>query len=179
MGTGERPTDWVPPERPDDDHLVEWYRSQVEEVADAIVVLDPSTPRWTWSRDHTAGFIQRRMAQEFTVHAWDAENVVGEPNPIDAKVVIDGVDEYLDVFLSSNEGALAGASVTVHFHSTDAEGEWMLTLGDGNLDVERTHGKGDVAVRAPASDLLLWLWGRRATTDPGFETFGDADAWPT
>jgi predicted lipid carrier protein YhbT len=26
--------------------------------------------------------------------------------------------------------------------------------------VRREHAKGDVAVRAPASDLLLFLWGR-------------------
>ena len=33
------------------------------------------------------------------------------------------------------------------------------------------HAKGDLAVRGGASDLLLWLVGRRALD--GLETFGD------
>ncbi len=40
--------------------------------------------------------------------------------------------------------------------------------------VEPGHAKGDAAVRGPAADLLLWLWGRRPLD--GFEVFGDRSA---
>lgn len=43
-----------------------------------------------------------------------------------------------------------------------AEGEWTLTQGPaGALTCERGHAKADVAVRGPARDLLLMLYGRR------------------
>ncbi len=64
--------------------------------------------------------------------------------------------------------------LTAHLHTTDADGEWMLTVGEGSHHLERAHGKGDVALRAPAEDLLLWVWGRRAADAPGFEVFGGA-----
>lgn len=174
-GGEEPPTDWVSPERPAGGEIVDWYRAEVRAGADAVGSLDPATTRWTWSHDQTAAFIQRRMAQEFAVHAWDAENAAGTAAAIEPAVGADGIDEYLDVFVSSNEACLAGAPLTVHLHTTDTEGEWMVTIGDGQHRLERAHGKGDVAVRAPAGDLLLWLWGRRESGDPGFETFGAAD----
>ena len=48
---------------------------------------------------------------------------------------------------------------TVHLHGTDTEsgGEWFIHA-DGR--VEAVHAKGDVAVRGPASDLLLVLYAR-------------------
>ncbi len=42
----------------------------------------------------------------------------------------------------------------------------------------REHAKGDVAIRAPASHLLLFLYGRAGAS--GAEVFGDAsilDRW--
>ena len=46
------------------------------------------------------------------------------------------------------------------------------------LVVTREHAKGDVALRAPASQLMLFLYGRAGTD--GAEVFGDAgilDRW--
>jgi hypothetical protein len=40
--------------------------------------------------------------------------------------------------------------------------------------VEPGHGKGDVAVRGPASDLLLVLMRRVPPGDPPVEVLGDA-----
>jgi len=40
-------------------------------------------------------------------------------------------------------------------------GEWLLTFGQGASVLERAHAKGDAAIRGPAGDLLLVLWGRR------------------
>ena len=113
------------------------------------------------------------MAQEFAVHAWDADNALGRATAIDPAVAVDGIDEFLDAFLSHQPAALEGPVLTVHLHTTDAEGEWMVVIGDGRHELERTHGKGDVAVRGPASDLLLALWGRGPIDGEGSQIFGD------
>ena len=52
----------------------------------------------------------------------------------------------------------------MHVHSTDADGEWLVDFDNG-LAVTREHAKGDVAVRGPASDLMLVLYGRVPARD--------------
>jgi uncharacterized protein (TIGR03083 family) len=147
------------PDRPQLTELVDWYRAGVERLAATLESADPSTPVWTWAPRKDVGFIQRRMAHETAVHRWDAESAVGVPGPIDAALAVDGIDEFLDVFLPF-EGDLGASGESVHLHCTDAPGEWLVEIADGKLDVSRTHGKGDVAARGGASDLLLLLWRR-------------------
>jgi len=172
-GGEEPPTDWTPPVRPSDEELIAWYRTGVADGAAAVGAVDPAAPRWSWSHQHDAAFIQRRLAHEFTVHAWDAEQAAGIAASIDPAVAVDGIDEFLGIFLPAKDECLAGDPLTIHLHTTDADGEWMLTIGNGEHHLERTHGKGEVAVRATASDLNLWLWGRREASDDGFTVFGE------
>ena len=59
-----------------------------------------------------------------------------------------------------------------------SEGEWLVIAESDRFDVRREHAKGDVAARASASDLLLFLWGR--IPPDRLEVFGDAsllDRW--
>jgi uncharacterized protein (TIGR03083 family) len=130
---------------------------------------------WTFSStNRTASFWQRRRAQETSVHRYDAETAAGTPTPLDATLAVDGIDEYLTVFLprlADNFGDVGDA--TVHVHCTDVEGEWLIARRDGELTVTAEHAKGDVAVRGSASDLLLFLWGR--VPADALEVFGDAD----
>ena len=53
-------------------------------------------------------------------------------------------------------------------------GEWMIRPGAADVAVEPGHGKGDVAVRGAAGDLLLLLMRRVSPGDPGIEVMGDA-----
>ena len=55
----------------------------------------------------------------------------------------------------------AGDGETIHVHCTDADGEWLIVLADGEMRVTREHAKGDAAMRGPAHDLLLVLWRRQ------------------
>ena len=50
----------------------------------------------------------------------------------------------------------------------------MIRPAAGGITVEPGHGKGDVAVRGPASDLLLVLMRRLPPGDPAVEVLGDA-----
>lgn len=121
----------------------------------------------------TAGWWARRMAHETLVHRVDAEQAVGRPSDVDGDVAVDGVDEVLEVFLPTFGTPPFGGGETLHLHATDAEGEWLVTLGADTVGVEHGHAKGDAAVRAPAASLYLWLWGR--VSPDGLEVFGDAE----
>jgi hypothetical protein len=61
---------------------------------------------------------------------------------------------------------------SLHLHAIDSLGEWLITDDDDrHLRVERGHQKGDAALRATASDLLLMIY-RRVGTGAG-EIVGD------
>lgn len=166
--------DTVMPERPRDEELLDWFRRGVEKLAETLENTDPARPVWTWAPQKDVAFIQRRMAHETAVHRWDAQAAVGDPSPVDADLAADGVDEFLDFFLPAEPEHLRGEGESVHLHSTDAEGEWLVTVHDGEVDVAREHARGDAAVRAPASDLLLLLW--RRIPSAGVEVLGDRAA---
>ena len=161
---------------PERDQLVDWFTAGVGELADLLEHADGSQAAWTWSDQNDVAFIQRRMAQETAVHRWDAQAAAGAPQPIDAELAVDGIDEFLDVFLAHPEmkARHAEGSESVHLHCTDAPGEWLIAVAGGELAVRREHGKGDAAVRAPASDLLLLLWRRVGPAE--LEVFGDVTA---
>ena len=157
--------------------VLEWTATGLDELLPALEAGssdDPeATAAVTWAGPQPASFWPRRMAIETALHRWDAEQAVsGEPEPIDAELAVDGIDEMFDVLLPERAGgALTGDGESLHLHATDVPGEWMVTLTEGRPVVERTHGKGTVAVRAPASDLLLLLWNRGDRA--GVEVFGD------
>jgi uncharacterized protein (TIGR03083 family) len=165
--------DVVPPERPEDEALVAWFRAGFERLAEVLRAADPEMPVWTWSHEKKTSFIQRRMAQETAVHRWDAQVAAGEPDPIDALLAVDGVDEFFDFLdLFIREEHRGGERDSVHLHSTDAHGEWLVTVSNGIVDVRRGHEKAEVAVRGPASDILLLLW--RRILPSHLEVLGDA-----
>jgi uncharacterized protein (TIGR03083 family) len=157
------------------DALVDAFRSGARALVAELAAVSPDTPVWTFSAtNRTASFWQRRRSQETSIHRYDAEAAAGTPTPLDAAMAVDGIDEFLTVFLprlADNFGEVGDA--TVHVHCTDVEGEWLVARRDGETTVTAEHAKGDVAARGSASDLLLFLWGR-VPVDV-LEVFGDAD----
>ncbi|MFJ6137578.1 maleylpyruvate isomerase family mycothiol-dependent enzyme [Kitasatospora sp. NPDC092286] len=168
-------TQYTEPERPADDALPGWFAEGAEQCAAVLERLDPAEPRWSWSTQANAGFIQRRMAQEIAVHCWDAVNAVGRDEPVERTLALDGIDELLTLFLprAAPDGL---PEAGLHLHATDAEGgagEWTLRAVGGSWQLGREHGKAAAAVRGTASDLLLMLWGRRDADR--LEVFGDPE----
>jgi uncharacterized protein (TIGR03083 family) len=154
-------------------NLLAWYEAGLADLLDAARTTDPATQSWSFTGTVPVEWWLRRMAHETTVHRVDAEQATGVVGPIDPAFAVDGIDELFGVLLTARRaGQRTGDGETVHVHTTDAEGEWLLTLTGDGITVERGHLKGDLAVRGPAADLLLWLWGRR--DDEGLERFGDA-----
>jgi uncharacterized protein (TIGR03083 family) len=160
IGIGD-PQDVVRETPPAPDLVVEWYSEGLDRLLGTLRDADLNAPIWTWAPgDHTTSWIFRRMAQETAVHRWDAENAVAHPRPIDADVGSDGIDELLYVWLPASRELHRGAGETVHLHCTDVDGEWLVRLTAGSFEVTREHAKGDTAMRASASDLLLAFWER-------------------
>jgi uncharacterized protein (TIGR03083 family) len=154
-----------------DSNLGPWLIEGAAYLRSVLEGVDPQTPIYSWSAVKRVEFVPRRMAHETAVHRWDAQATVGEPDPIDPELAMDGVDEFFQIHMPAEEEALAGSGETIHLHQTDGDGEWVITLGSERAEVHRGHMKADVAVRATGSDLVLMLWRR---VDPGqLEVLGD------
>jgi len=148
--------DHNPPEGVD---LIEWFGEGPGLLVSTLADADLEQPMWSWSPVKKVGFVPRRMAQETAVHRWDAQNAVGDPSDIDADLAADGIDELMYVWLPAQAALEEPPKTSVHIHTTDADGEWLAVL-DNEPSVTREHAKGDVALRGPASDVLLYLWHR-------------------
>lgn len=157
------------------------------QVTESLEQSDPESNCWTFGEPRTRLFWFRRQALETAVHAWDAQRALSQPDPLDAALAADGIDEFLTVLLPRRvaQHPQGWTGQSLHLHSTDPqeheglEDEWMLRLGpEGAVVAERGHGKGDVALRATASSLYLWCLNRMPSTE--LEILGDsslADRW--
>lgn len=163
-GAGEPPPT---PEKPGrrGAELIEWFRLEWQELADLLDEKDDDAPAWTWSEEQRVGFWRRRTALETLVHRWDAENATGERSPLDPSLASDGVDEMLLVHVPRASSVYKGKSGRVQLLTADVPGDWVVDLKDGT-ETKASHSPGagdldsDVAVKAQASDLLLFMWGR-------------------
>lgn len=149
------------PPRPADHALLSDYESGLTTLLSTLTSIDPAQANWTWSSDHSAGFVIRRMAQETAVHRWDADQAAGSPLAIEATLASDGIDEFLAHFIADVRADAPSVGGSVHLHCTDVPGEWTVRPTEaGGMNVIREHAKGDAAMRGTASDLLLALWRR-------------------
>jgi len=160
-------------ERPEEMDMIAWYESGLHQLMEALSSLPTDQPCWTWAGPRNIEWLIRRMAHETTVHAWDALWAAGFQPTIDPALASDGIDEFLFVMtpLIREGQPIVGGSV--HVHCTDVDGEWLIVPGDGlELHITREHAKGSVALRGPASDILLVLW-RRLPIE-AIEVIGDS-----
>ena len=157
--------------------LIAWAEDGAIKVADGLAKAGPGVAMWSWAGQSadsgywTSDFWARRQAHETAMHRWDAQGAAGSPAPIDRVLAVDGIDEYLELS-ALRGGSVRGSGETIHLHCTDGDGEWMLRRTTDGLEFTHEHGKGDVAARGTANDLLLMLSGRLEPN--ALEVFGDA-----
>lgn len=163
-----------PVNQPDTSDLGQWFAAVAEDLDEAIWSHQADDQIWTSSkRMDTAEFWMRRMTQEAEMHRWDIEAAHGESQAVRPQMAIDGIDEFYDFFVAERLSEAFAGEGSVHLHATDAEGEWMITRNATGVVVEKKHGKGDVAARGTASDLLLFVWNRQSYST--LETFGNTE----
>jgi uncharacterized protein (TIGR03083 family) len=177
--SGDEARALAPPRPPDRAGLAKFYESASHGLSEVLAATPPDTPAWTWSDDHTVGFIRRRQAHEALIHRIDAELTAGRRTWLDPALSADGVDEALRVMY----GALPDWATftpdpkqTLRLRATDTGDSWLLTLGqftgtdpdDGTVCDEpdahaADHDPGTEAaaeVAGTAGDLDCWLWHR-------------------
>jgi len=169
------------PDRPADDApsdaWADWIDAGLERLVATLRDADGDEPVWCWGDGTDVEWWSRRQLHETVVHRIDAQLAAGAEWTVDPDVAVDAVDEHLanvaaSAYFSAGVANLKGEG-SLHLHATDAEGEWMITLAPDGFAITHEHGKGTVAARGTARDLLAAVT-NRGTTDT-LEVFGDAD----
>lgn len=174
--------DGRPPEEPD--LAAAWLTDSPRLLIDSVAAVGPEVPVWTFLGPRPAAWWIRRRLHEVVVHHADAALALGVPFVVEPEVAADGVAEFLDL-LSAREGAEGAPAlepgVALHLHATDPglgeAGEWLVRGTGPRIGWEHGHGKGDVAVRGRAADLLLALLRRIPAEDARVQVLGEAAVW--
>jgi uncharacterized protein (TIGR03083 family) len=160
-----------------------WMTDAAAEAKQAFDSVDDDTPVWDPS-GAAAGvpFWSRRLFGEVCVHRADAAAALGTAYELEPQYAAEALEDWLDTMTSSGywenrpgfADAMRGDGQTLHFHATDASGEWLARREADRVALERAHGKADVAVRGPAAELLLVISRRRPLSEvPGLDVQGD------
>ena len=162
----ERATAFVPPrddqKDPGGSATFDWYRVRRSELLEALATRRDGDVQWSWTDDHTVGFLRRRMIFESAVHLADLERASGVVPTIERSVAVDGIDEFYGLMAPAAVGrGRAVPSGSLHLHCTDGPGEWSIRPENGSMLMSHEHSKCDVAWRGPAVSLFLRAWGRK------------------
>jgi uncharacterized protein (TIGR03083 family) len=155
-----------------------WLTSGAQRLAAALTDAGDDEV-WMFTGLAPAQFWRRRMCHETIVHAADGQLAAGQQPVVDPLVAADAIDEWLTVMspLTSPREAALPQGATVHVHATDngldGAGEWLISHEAAGVSVASGHGTADVAVRGPATALLLVLLGRLPAADPAITVHGD------
>src|SRR5947209_2492734 len=102
------PSDRVPYVDPSDPapsgDVAGWYDERAAELLATFAAADHAGTVATFIGPQPVPWWIRRQAHETAVHRWDAQRAHGHPEPIDAELASDAVDEYLSVFLPRWKG---------------------------------------------------------------------------
>ncbi|GAA0569900.1 maleylpyruvate isomerase family mycothiol-dependent enzyme [Paractinoplanes ferrugineus] len=143
--------------------LLEWFGESTRLLIDALRVAGPDSPAWAWwgasGAPMTAGAIARHQVQEAAVHAYDAQESVGKPQPLPAAIAVDGVAEFIEVGLGAS-GPWPNRPARITFAATEGP-SWILDLSPSGARLDPpASGEPLATVHSSASELVLALYGR-------------------
>lgn len=170
---------------PDDaEAAIEWLNRGAELVSRAVDQVGSDGRVWTFVGPKPPGWWIRRRVHEVLVHRADAALAVGAGFDVQPDLAADAISEWLDLnCASASKNHPLGAGESLHLHALDdglgPTGEWTVVNDQHGLSWSHSHGKGNVALRGSAKDLLLAITRRRTAGDLGLEVLGDAEVWQT
>jgi uncharacterized protein (TIGR03083 family) len=156
----------------------DWLRAGLQRLIDATTIADPDAELWAWGADKRARFWPRRMLFETVIHTIDAELALSHHPDVAPEVACDGIDEFLDnlphaVYFAPKVDELRGSGEVVRLSSTDRDTVWTIQLeGDGFRWDHEAGTDPDVTVAASASELLMFVYGRREARSPSIAITG-------
>lgn len=168
---------------PDDrDDAINWLNDGAQAVIDAVDRVGSDARVWTFLGARPAGWWIRRRLHEATVHRADAALALGAEFELSPELAADALTEWIDrACVDTRHPAALDRGQSIHLHATDERlgptGEWSIVHDEDGVSWSRTHGKGSVALRGPAKELLLATVRRRTAADAGLEVFGDTTVW--
>lgn len=154
-------------------------------MVDAVELSGAETPVWTFLGSRPANWWVRRRLHETVVHRADAAIAIGSDFTLAPDMAADAITEWLErvEIQAGGDGAALPleAGNSLHLHATDAglgeAGEWTIGVSDGRITWSHEHGKGAVALRGGATELLLAIVRRVELAETGVELFGDDSVW--
>ncbi len=169
----------------DADDAIRWLHDGAQRVVDAVARAGADTPVWTFLGPRPAGWWIRRRLHEVVVHRADAALALGADFGLTPDLAADALSEWLDLAVPLTGRSSAppplGTGQTVHLHATDAglgaAGEWSISAGPAGVTWSHEHGKGTVALRGSATELLLAAMRRVPLADTDIAVFGDGAVW--
>ncbi len=143
--------------------LLDWSAESTRLLLAALTETGPDAPCWTWwpgsEAPQTVWAVARHQVQEAAVHAYDAQETIGKPEPVPAAIAIDAVAEFLQVTYGA-EGPWPHSPARVVFTSIEGP-SWTLDLTPAGARLAAAaSGEAVATVQGSASDLLLALFGR-------------------
>lgn len=172
--------DGKPPDDPD--AAIDWLNTGARAVITAVDRVG-SDRVWTFLGMRPAGWWMRRRLHEVAVHRADAALALGAGYDPPPELAADCISEWIELMTvnATQHSAPVERGRTMHLHATDdglgPAGEWTIVNAEDGVTWTHDHGKGDVALRGPAKDLLLAIVRRRSAADGGVELFGDIKVW--
>jgi uncharacterized protein (TIGR03083 family) len=145
---------------------VAWLAESAEQLLSALREAGPDRGTWGWwvksQSPRTSGAVARHQLQEVSVHTYDAQVALGAPEPLPEEIAVDGVDEFQSTCCSTTS-AWPHDDAIVHYHATEGR-SWRLDLsaaGARVTDLPEPAGEtASATATGPASDLVLWFYGR-------------------
>ena len=156
--------------------IFNWFNEGWQNLYQIFTTHSDDYPAWNWTgKNQTVGWMIRRQSHEAAIHRFDAELAhMGIPSvnaikslPTESipfgytpEFAKDGIDERLEITIGGRKNLSGSLPGSLHLHATDIDAEWTVTLIDGVMTIYRGHQKADAAIKASASELYLWSWGR-------------------
>ena len=171
--------------KPPDDigGAIDWLNGGAQQIIIAVDQVGSDARVWTFVGPRPAGWWIRRRLHEVVVHLADAALAIGADYAPEPDLAADAISEWVELMVvqAKRQSPPVDRGRTLHLHATDAglgpTGEWTIVNDEDGVSWTHDHGKGDVALRGSATDLLLAIVRRHPVTDGDIEVFGDTAVW--